>query len=239
MFAEDILKTTSIFAVHAADATGRPDLMARILNALKIERMAEIGVWKGNFAAQMLRDVPSLTDYHLIDPWRQLDDWDKPLNETPDFEAVFQQAMQVTDFAVQKRHVHRGTMLEVVDSLPNHSLQACYIDGDHTLRGVLIDLISMYDKVEVGGVIFGDDLAKNPWQHGPDYEPTMVFPAAVHFAEAKGDPFITLPGGQFAILKSTERAFSFTDTVGGYHRHGLKAHFQHGARQLARRAAAR
>ena len=198
------------------EEASRGDLLVRILTEAGVRRMAEIGVWKGALSARLLRACPGLETYHMIDPWRRLPDWRKPLAETPDFDAVHDAALAATAFAAPRRQVHRGTTTEVIDRIPDASLDAVYIDGDHTLRGVLIDLVASFDKVRPGGLVLGDDFSRNPFQHGTDYEPTLVFPAAIHVAEAKGCPIVILPYGQFAILRAPERAFAVIDTVGGY-----------------------
>lgn len=60
-----------------------------------------------------------------------------------------------------------------------------YVDGDHTLRGIAIDLIRAWPKTRWLG---GDDFG-GVWGHGRSYEPNMVFPFAAHFAEAAAAPF--------------------------------------------------
>jgi predicted O-methyltransferase YrrM len=198
------------------EEASRGDLLARILREAGVRAMAEIGVWRGGLSARLLRDCHDIETYHMIDPWRRLPDWRKPLAETPDFDAVHDAALAATAFAAARRQVHRGTTTEMIDRLPDGSLDALYIDGDHTLRGVLIDLIAGFDKVRIGGMVLGDDFSRNPFQHGTGFEPTLVFPAAIHVAEAKGCPIVILPHGQFAILRAPERAFAVIDTVGGH-----------------------
>ena len=190
--------------------------MGRIVTQAGVQQMAEIGVWRGALSAHLLAACPGIERYTMIDPWRRLPDWRKPLAETPDFDKVFAKAMAATEFAADRRVVLRGTTTEMIDKLPDGRQDAVYIDGDHTLRGVLVDLIAAYDKLRPGGLLLGDDFSRNPFQHGTRYEPTMVFPAAIHVAEAKGDPIVILPHGQFAIVKSERRAFSVMDTVGGH-----------------------
>lgn len=203
-------------AEAAASASSREGLVMRILTEANVRSMAEIGVWRGKLSARLLRDCPQIARYAMIDPWRRLPDWNKPLAETPDFEAVHDTALAETAFAADRREVLRGTTTEVIDRLEDGALDAVYIDGDHTLRGILIDMIAAYPKLRPGGLMLGDDFSTNPFQHGLDYEPTMVFPAAIHVAEAWGDPILILPYGQFAIVKSPRRAFSVIDTVGGH-----------------------
>ena len=102
----------------AASATDRLDLWARLVPALGVEAMAEIGVFKGEFAAHLLAACAGIRRYHLIDPWRSLRDWNKPTNTDDDaFRAIRAEAMARTQFAEDRRHVLCGTTLEVIDEL--------------------------------------------------------------------------------------------------------------------------
>jgi len=205
------------FSPHALVATDRTDLWRRILRERGVVRMAEIGVWRGEYAAAMLRECPAIEAYYLIDPWRPLDRWNKPLNVgTAEFDRAFRTATDAVAFAGPRAVVLRGTTLEVADRIPDGSLDAVYVDGDHTLRGITIDLVRMLPKLRPGGLLGGDDFFADPWHHGPAFEPTLVAPFAVHFAEAMGLPIVALPFRQFAIPNRPE-GFSFTNLSGVAH----------------------
>lgn len=179
--------------------------------------MAEVGVYRGEFAARVLAECDSIETYYMIDPWRHLDDWNKPANtDDRSFEEHFDEAMRSTEFAADKRIVLRGTTTEVIDRIPDASLDFVYIDGDHTLRGITIDLIRVFPKIRDGGRIGGDDFTPTMFQHSTRYEPTMVFPTAVHFAEAVGAPIYALPHDQFLIERNNGDAFRFHDLTGRY-----------------------
>ncbi len=194
----------------------RARLIPRVINRMGFERILEIGVWKGEFSDHLLRSCDCIADYYMIDPWRHLEGWNKPLNvDDAQFTVEFEGAMARTAHSIEKRHVLRGTTTEVIDNIEDNFLDAVYIDGDHTLRGIMIDLITSYPKVRPGGVIFGDDFVKRMWQHGMKFEPTMVFPTAIYFAEAMRDTFIALPTGQFAIVKTDKDAnYELRDPAG-------------------------
>lgn len=195
----------------------RTDLWTRILRQLAPAAMAEIGVWKGDFARDMLAACPSIRQYHMIDPWARLPDWNKPFNVSPEaFDEVYAEAMAKTAFAADKLNVLRGRTSEVIDAIPDGSLDFAYVDGDHTLRGITIDLIRLLPKMREGAIIGGDDFTNTPWQHDPRFEPTLVCPFAIYFAEAHGLPIISLPGGQYAIQNTRQGGFRFFDTVGEY-----------------------
>ena len=124
--------------------------------------------------------------------------------------------MAKTAFAESKIRVLRGTTLDVIDQIPDGSLDFAYIDGDHSLRGITIDLVNLLPKIKPGGLIGGDDFAPRPWQHGPGFEPTLVCPFAIYFAEAKRLPIVFLPFNQFMIRNRPKLGFSVTDATGCY-----------------------
>ena len=81
--------------------------------------MAEIGVWKGEFARHILGNSSSVETYFMIDPWRNLPDWNKPANvDDLIFESILQEAMAATEFARERRKVLRGRTVDVIDQIP-------------------------------------------------------------------------------------------------------------------------
>ncbi len=200
-----------------AGSRSRIDLWMNFLRLAEIETMVEVGVWKGDFAKEMLQACKDLKRYYMIDPWANLPDWNKPLNVKPQvFELAYAEAMKKTAFAASKLTVLRGRTKEVVGSIPDNSLDFAYIDGDHTLRGITIDLIQVLPKIKPGGFIGGDDFTSSPWQHSARFEPTLVFPYSVFFAEAMDMPIVALPYEQFLMQKRVGTRFSFTDFTGRY-----------------------
>jgi len=200
-------------------ARGRLDFWRSYLATLTIRSVAEIGVWKGEFAAEILEACPSIETYYLIDPWAHLEDWDKPFNVARDeFERVYQQAMQATDFAADRRKLLRGRALDVISEIPDHSLDFAYIDGDHTLAGVTTDLVNILPKMKPGALIGGDDFWPGLWGHGARFEPTLVFPFAVHFALPVRATIYALPFGQFLMVPPYKESQSgrFVDLTGQF-----------------------
>lgn len=198
------------------DITDRFSLWSWLANHISAKSLAEIGVWKGDFAEHLLKSVPAIECYYMIDPWAILPDWNKPFNKIKDFESIYKQAMQRLLFASEKTKTLRGRTIEMIHGIPDNSLDFAYIDGDHTLRGITIDLISILPKIKPGGFIGGDDFTKTPWQHSIEYEPTLVCPLAIYFAEAHRLPIAALGGNQFLIQNSNQAGFSFTDAYNSY-----------------------
>src|SRR4051812_19171561 len=186
----------------AASAVDRVALWTSFLQMFGVTSMAEVGVYRGDYAARMLREAPGIEHYYMIDPWRHLDDWNKPANQPDDiFERFFTEAMDKTAAYADKRVVLRGRTVEVVDQIPDGDLDLVYIDGDHTLRGITVNLTRLFPKVKDSGFVAGDDFCRNIFQHGAGFEPTLVFPYAVYFAEAVGAKIYALPYKQFVMQK--------------------------------------
>jgi len=200
----------------ASAARSREDLWRQIVNTLDVRSMAEIGVFRGDYSVEILAHCPTVQAYYMVDPWRHLNDWNKPANVSDMTFARYYLWVQARTAQWSHRvHILRGRTVDVIDQIADHSLDFVYIDGDHTLRGITIDLIRTYAKVRDGGWIGGDDFMPSIWQHPPQYDPTLVFPFAVHFAEAIGAVIYALPFGQFLMRKSVD-GFSFVDLTGRY-----------------------
>jgi len=196
----------------------RLEFWVEFIRSIGVQRMAEVGVYRGDFAAEVLRHCECLTVYYMLDPWRHLEDWNKPANQDDAvFEEFLRETKAKTDFAAGKRRILRGKTTEVIEQIPDSELDFAYIDGDHTLKGVAIDLIRVYPKVRTGGFLGGDDFTSSVWdQHKISFEPTLVFPFAVYFAEAVGATIYALPNSQFCLQKGTGAQFAFVDLTGKY-----------------------
>jgi len=195
----------------------RVDFWVEFVRRTRVQRMVEVGVYQGDFAALLLERCQSVEKYYMIDPWRHLENWNKPANEDNTvFDRFFQAAKAKTDFAASRRVILRGKTTEVIDQIPDGELDFAYIDGDHTLKGIAIDLVRVFLKVRPGGYIGGDDFTPTIWQHNTSFEPTLVYPFAVYFAEAVGAKIFALPNSQFCMQRTDHGEFSFVDLTGQY-----------------------
>lgn len=167
---------------------------------------AEIGVYEGEFAAQMLEQLDRrglLKEYILVDPWRHLAEWNKPYNKQNDeFARIFALAMRRTkenpNFQ-DKVTVLRDMSYEASLQVPDKSLDFVYIDGDHTAKGAMKDLLLWTPKVKCGGLVFGDDYSDNT-QHGEEFDPTMVKSAVKAYVEANNLDLHEVGANQFAFV---------------------------------------
>lgn len=211
----DISKIDGIVASAVADSTDRAGLWVRLVKDLECRTLCEVGVWRGEFAELLLNKIPAIEKYTLIDPWRNLPSWNKPANKSDiEFEAIRAEAMGRVAPHSDKIIEVRDTTKNARSVIPDDSLDFTYIDGDHTLRGITIDLNAMLPKIKAGGFIGGDDFSKSIWQHDTSFTPSEVHPYAIYFAEAYDLRIYTLPFHQFLIINDPS-GFEVVDH-GGY-----------------------
>jgi hypothetical protein len=194
-------KLTSVVNEASKNSNNRFELWGNILDKFEIKEACEVGVWKGDFANYILSKVEGIEKYIFVDPWKTLPNWNKPLNVSNiEFEKVRNEAFEKNKIYFDKIKELRYPTKEAVKQIEDASLDFVYIDGDHTLRGITIDLISILPKIKNGGFIGGDDFTRNIWQHSDEFDPTEVFPFAIYFAEANDLTIFTLPFDQFLIV---------------------------------------
>jgi hypothetical protein len=178
-----------------------------VLRALpKGGRGAEIGVWRGDFSAQLLsRTKPS--HLALIDPWRFRQDrpsaWygGGQTNSQADMDTI---ASSVThrfarEIAAGRVTTMRMESMAAAHDIPDGSLDWVYIDGDHTFEGVRGDLGAFAPKVRSGGFIAGDDYGSPGWWEDG------VTRAVMDFVRRSDTVVLTVHKGQFILQVPTGR----------------------------------
>ena len=190
-------------AWHAAIAT-RHRLHRRILLARlpKQGEGAEIGVWRGDFSARLLRHAKP-SRLHLIDPWQHPSEQGY---EHARFARRDDSQMELIYRGVRERFgreiacgqvvIHRHPSAVAVAALP--PLDWVYIDGDHTYEGVAADLRSCWARLTPNGRVAGDDYGvRGWWEDG-------VTKAVDEFARSE-DCKKTIIGTQFLLRKVSPR----------------------------------
>lgn len=123
---------------------------------------AEIGVWRGDFSAQILAVVRPRV-LHLIDPWHAATDpelagvlYDRPQAQ---MDAIHDRVRErfAPEIATGTVVIHRATSTVAAAALLPDGLDWVYIDGDHTYDGVRADIDCYAAKVGPGGFVCGDD----------------------------------------------------------------------------------
>jgi hypothetical protein len=132
---------------------------------------AEVGVWKGDGAAAILRHTQPQTLY-LVDPWEH-----QPQHERAQYggraDSDTMDAIHASVLARFARQIERGQVKVirsrsegVAGELAEGQLDWAWIDGDHTYEAVKDDLERFARIVKPGGYLAGDDYTFGWWGDG-------------------------------------------------------------------------
>lgn len=185
----------------SARSPGPKPYRVRLLDYLvKGGAVAEIGVWKGDFAAVLLEKLqPSAL--HLIDPWLFQPQFPKRMYGG--LAVRDQVGMDRMHNSVVKRfanrpevHIHRELSVDAMHALPDASLDVCFVDGDHSFEVVLQDFVLAHRKVKPGGYICGDD-----WGWKDEQGRTSVREAVLAYLQMHPVDFVHVRNGQILIRR--------------------------------------
>lgn len=137
--------------------------------------ICEIGVFKGDFACEL----------HKLRPKKLLlcDPWESGLSYSGDqdgqngniYHSLSLCEHVHTLFAKEPNvSIHREKSETFIQKLADASLDAAYIDGDHSYQAVKADLNELYPKIKKGGFLMGHDYAFNPNKAPQDLEPMIL-----------------------------------------------------------------
>jgi hypothetical protein len=165
---------------------------------------AEIGTWRGDFAAVILADrQPS--SLFLVDPWEYRTEEDYEQASYGGKMDGGQQALDAMHQSVVERFaseisggqvtVLRQRSTDAARTFAPASLDWVYIDGDHSYEGVSADLEAYFAAVKPGGLMAGDD-----YGHEGSWFEDGVKRAVDEFAGRRGAG-LELIGTQFVLRK--------------------------------------
>jgi len=120
---------------------------------------AEIGTWKGDFAATILSSRCPRQLY-LVDPWEyRPEDGDETQAGQEEMDAVYESVIDRFRSEIEGGQVlvQRARSVDASASFSDGSLDWAYIDGDHAYEAVKRDLDAYYRIVKPGGFLAGDD----------------------------------------------------------------------------------
>ena len=172
----------------------RGRLLARMPKGAKV---AEIGVWEGNFSRRIL-EICEPAELHLIDPWLYQPEFGNTGFGRKKNEHLMEVKYQdvVAAFKDDARvKIHRATSEVALADLPDGSLDWVYIDGNHNEPFVGNDLALCLRKVKADGIITGDDFN---WQAEASGAPVKRAVEAI-VAELGDQAKLTLMANQYII----------------------------------------
>ncbi len=150
--------------------------------------IVEVGVYEGDFSAQILEFCPA-SRLCAVDPWaHQSAGYNDPCNlEQEAFDELY----------VKCRNRLLGSQRVMEDGRPRVNLvrlpsaeaaqllvgpyDLIYLDGNHSFAGIREDIELWYPKVKPGGILAGHD-----YTHNPDPDVCGVIPAVQRFVKQHG-----------------------------------------------------
>lgn len=146
----------------------RDHFFPALINKFDLKVGIEIGTHLGDFAKNIL-SRSSIEKLYCVDTWQNDFGSDGYCDKNGDLR-MEQCKENLKEYIDNGRcELVRGTSMEVCDSLPN-DIDFLYIDGNHTLTGVALDLSFYVPKVSVGKKVVCLHDFKNGRNSGiPDY----------------------------------------------------------------------
>lgn len=134
-----------------------------LIQLVKNSVIAEIGVWKGDFSSEILKNAKP-KKLILVDPWQ----YDQSIRGcAPQVEGKEPLSQKFFDVAKEDTYkkftgIDEVTILETNSENASNKFQDnyfdyIYIDGEHSYNAVCQDLAYWYPKLKSNGTIFGDD----------------------------------------------------------------------------------
>jgi predicted O-methyltransferase YrrM len=122
----------------------RDQYFPNLINEMKYEYAAEIGVDQGIFS-NVLLEKTNLKKLYCIDIWQN--------------SVKKQKAIELLKKHESRIEIYQGlsTATEILDKIQNNSLDYVYIDGDHSLEGIFYDMRAWIQKIRIGGIMSGHD----------------------------------------------------------------------------------
>lgn len=147
------LKKKSPFLIEC----GRWEELPKLFNELGFKEIAEIGVFKGEYAENLFNYIPSLHLY-CIDPWKIYDDYKEFRNQ----KFLNDCYKETKERLIGKNAVIiRKQSMKAVKDFEDNSLDAVFIDGNHEFQFVTNDIAEWGKKVKIGGIIAGHDFSRS------------------------------------------------------------------------------
>lgn len=130
-----------------------------VINENKFKNIAEIGIGYG-FHAKYILDKTNVDKLYLVDPSRFYtnDGFAVDVMKHGGFEKLIKNIkLNLKPHENRYTWFRKGSTEITEEEIPDNSLDAVFIDADHSYQAVIKDLPFWYKKVKVGGWVLGDD----------------------------------------------------------------------------------
>jgi hypothetical protein len=142
-------------------------VFSRIITENNYKIVAEIGAGYGTHSKYVLKNNPTIEKLYIIDPmrWYPNDGFAVDImNQIPkvegnNFNELYELInKELSPWSSKYTWIRKPSTEISNEDILDNSLDAIFIDGDHSYNAVLNDLITYWDKVRVGGQLLGDDV---------------------------------------------------------------------------------
>jgi len=137
-------------------------ILASLIIERKLEKIAEVGVLRGECTRRILRSpaVDIIKDYIAIDPWgvkenKQACDTYRQHSQA-DWDCYYKRVVTYMSWFQQLR-VMKLSSLEAASLFRDGYFDLVFIDGDHGYDSVIGDIKAWMPKVRDGGILCGHD----------------------------------------------------------------------------------
>jgi hypothetical protein len=149
----DDRKRGPLAAVHRVRSGFTRKHLAELFRDVGVQRMAEIGVADGRYSELLCETIPGLR-LLCVDPWAP---YTGNRRGGPIEQHQRNYARATERLAPYQASLIRQKSEVAVMSVPDESLDAVYIDGNHAYQFVLQDLLLWGQRVKRGGIVAGHD----------------------------------------------------------------------------------
>jgi len=133
------------------------------LNSLgdKYKTIIEAGCWMGRGTTSILKNHP---DIKLI----CVDSWEGSVDVRDDTHHLARQMDVYSIFLDNVKdykniEIKRGNGVDMASTIPDYSVDACFIDMGHDFDSVVSDIRAFRNKVKKGGLLCGHDFLEPNW----------------------------------------------------------------------------
>lgn len=135
------------------------DEFGKLLQTIGYKSAIEVGVFKGQFAAHLLKTWPSFEKYYGIDPYVFQKNYKEKTNVPEEQQNdVYNQALQtLTQIGGKRVKLIRKSAIEGVKEFKDYSIDFIYLDGRHDYCAVREELDAYYPKLKCNGIMAGHD----------------------------------------------------------------------------------
>lgn len=121
------------------------------------DKVVEVGVQRGEFSSILLSHWHG-SRFWMVDVWQHMPGYRDICNVSDkEQEAVYEAAMAVAQMHAPRVKVLIGESVKMAEEFDDASLDAVYLDADHSKAAVLADLEAWVPKIREGGAICGHD----------------------------------------------------------------------------------